>query len=79
MDGVDIPSEFVVYPRSTHNFYVEPQLARNSYDRDLAWFDYWLKDKPYPDTQRELEYNQWKDKRRTLEDPRFSVGSATTK
>jgi hypothetical protein len=54
----------------------EPVLKLDSYRRNLAWFDYWLKDKPYPDKERQKEYDAWKAKRAALGDPRWAGVSA---
>ena len=39
-----VPSEFVVYPRTGHGA-EEPVLLLDSFERNLAWFDRWLKPK----------------------------------
>ncbi len=55
-----IPSEFVVYPRTGHGV-EEPKLREDSITRNLAWFDYWLLGRPYPDRKRQAEYDKWKE------------------
>lgn len=72
MQFFHIPSELVVYPRSGHGWLGEPRLLLDSYNRNIGWFDYWLRDKPYPDKARQEEYDSWKEQRSTLKDPRWS-------
>ncbi|MCI0627433.1 MAG: S9 family peptidase [Acidobacteria bacterium] len=60
----NIPSEFIVYPRTSHGI-EEPLLREDSYKRNLAWFDYWLLDKPYPDPAKQVQYDGWKQQQRT--------------
>jgi dipeptidyl aminopeptidase/acylaminoacyl peptidase len=36
-----IPSLYIVYPRSGHSI-DEPKLRLDSFERQLAWFDYWV-------------------------------------
>jgi dipeptidyl aminopeptidase/acylaminoacyl peptidase len=54
-----VPSEFLVYPRSGHGW-DEPLLMKDAYRRHIAWFDYWIKDRPYPDREKQAEYDAWK-------------------
>jgi len=49
-----VPSEFVVYPRTGHGI-TEPVLIKDSYDRNLEWFDYWVLDKA---TERMKKWRQ---------------------
>jgi dipeptidyl aminopeptidase/acylaminoacyl peptidase len=37
----NVPSLYVVYPRSGHSI-DEPRLRQDSFERQLAWFDYWV-------------------------------------
>ncbi|HLA10822.1 MAG TPA: prolyl oligopeptidase family serine peptidase [Pyrinomonadaceae bacterium] len=63
-----VPSEHVVYPRSTHGW-DEPVLKQDSYLRHISWFDYWLRDKPYRNSALQTQYDRWKVKRaRELQD-----------
>ncbi len=57
-----VPSELLVYPRSGHSW-AEPLLVLDSYNRNLVWFDYWLRDKAHPDKRKEAAYNRWKRQR----------------
>ena len=36
-----VPSLYIVYPRSGHSI-DEPRLRQDSFERQLAWFDYWM-------------------------------------
>jgi dipeptidyl aminopeptidase/acylaminoacyl peptidase len=55
----NLPSEFYVYPRSGHGW-DEPKLMQDSFQRHVAWFDYWIKGKPYPDAKKQQTYDAWK-------------------
>jgi dipeptidyl aminopeptidase/acylaminoacyl peptidase len=57
-----VPAEFYVYPRSGHGW-DEPRLMQDAFQRHLAWFDYWIKDKPYTDAQKQSAYDEWKRSR----------------
>jgi hypothetical protein len=46
-----VPSEWYVYPRSGHGW-DEPGLMLDAYRRHVAWFDYWIHGKPYPDASK---------------------------
>ena len=54
-----VPSEFWIYPRSGHGW-DEPLLKQDAFRRHIAWFDYWLKGKPYPDKKKQAEYDAWR-------------------
>jgi hypothetical protein len=55
----NLPSEFYVYPRSGRGW-DEPKLMQDSFQRHVAWFDYWIKGKPYPDAKKQQTYDAWK-------------------
>jgi dienelactone hydrolase len=57
-----VPSEFYVYPRSGHGW-EEPLLKQDSFHRRIAWFDYWIKDKPSADITKRAAYDAWKQAR----------------
>jgi dipeptidyl aminopeptidase/acylaminoacyl peptidase len=57
-----VPAEFWVYPRSGHGW-DEPKLMQDAYRRHIAWFDYWLLDRTYPDIEKQHRYDEWKAKR----------------
>lgn len=46
-----VPSEWYVYPRSGHGW-DEPGSMLDAYRRHVAWFDYWIHGKPYPDASK---------------------------
>ena len=33
---------------------------QDAYRRHIAWFDYWLLGRPYPDPDNQHRYDQWK-------------------
>jgi dipeptidyl aminopeptidase/acylaminoacyl peptidase len=39
-----VPTEFVIYPRQGHGL-SEPQLIRDAMERNLAWFEAWVRRK----------------------------------
>lgn len=43
----DVPCDFVAYPQSGHTT-DEVALILDAFERNLAWFDYWLLDTPTP-------------------------------
>jgi dipeptidyl aminopeptidase/acylaminoacyl peptidase len=45
LQKMDVPSEFVIYPRSGHGI-SEPWLAADAQDRTRQWFVHWLIEKP---------------------------------
>jgi dipeptidyl aminopeptidase/acylaminoacyl peptidase len=44
---LDVPTEFIRYPRTGHGI-AEPRLRLESAQRNLEWFDYWLRGKATP-------------------------------
>lgn len=57
-----VPSIWRIYPRSGHGW-DEPLLVKDAYEQQIAWWDYWLLDRPYPDAQHQAEFDAWKRKR----------------
>jgi dipeptidyl aminopeptidase/acylaminoacyl peptidase len=55
----NVPTEFYVYPRSGHGW-DEPMLMQDAFHRHIAWFDYWIENKPYPDAKKQQHYDAWK-------------------
>jgi hypothetical protein len=42
-----LPTEVIVYPKTFHNVQI-PNLQRESAERNLCWFRFWLKDEENP-------------------------------
>jgi dipeptidyl aminopeptidase/acylaminoacyl peptidase len=60
-----VPAEHYMYPRSGHGW-DEAALLEDSYNRQIAWIDYWLRDAPYGDAERQRRYDAWKERRLRL-------------
>jgi dipeptidyl aminopeptidase/acylaminoacyl peptidase len=71
----NVPSEFYVYPRSGHGW-DEPMLMQDAFHRHIAWFNYWIKNKPYPDPKKRQDYDVWKHLRGSLEDSCVGIASS---
>lgn len=56
-----VPSEFWVYTSSGHGW-EDPLLKQGAFNRHIAWFNYWIKGKPYPDKRKQREYDAWQKK-----------------
>jgi dipeptidyl aminopeptidase/acylaminoacyl peptidase len=71
-----VPSELVIYPRTAH-WLAEPVLMLDSYRRNIAWWDYWLKDHAYSAGDRQSQYERWKDAQRAAGNARWpdSIGA----
>jgi dipeptidyl aminopeptidase/acylaminoacyl peptidase len=54
-----LPNEFYVYPRTGHVI-TSPRLQRESAERNLDWFRFWLKNEEPRDPGRVREYERWK-------------------
>jgi dipeptidyl aminopeptidase/acylaminoacyl peptidase len=59
-----LPVEFVVYD-SGHGV-TAPAAKRDELVRLGVWFDYWIKNVPYPDEARRRTYDQWRTTRGIL-------------
>lgn len=57
-----VPSEFFVYPRTGHTL-TEPRLQRESAERILDWFLYWLRAVEDPDPAKSAQYGRWREMR----------------
>jgi dipeptidyl aminopeptidase/acylaminoacyl peptidase len=55
----NVPAEFIVYPRTGHGI-EEPLLKQASMERNIAWFDYWMRGEPYPDPAKRRKYDAWR-------------------
>lgn len=53
-----IPAEFIVYPQTGHNVVI-PALQRESAERNLAWFEFWLKGCVSAEAPHEEWYRRW--------------------
>ena len=53
-----LPAEFVIYPRSSHNLHI-PSLQKESAERNLDWFRFWLQDYEDPDIEKTEQYSRW--------------------
>lgn len=62
-----VPSQFVLYDEG-HVFW-RPAAVADQLTRTASWLDYWVRDLPYPDPKRALEYEAWRA-RRASEDRR---------
>ncbi|MEJ1961268.1 MAG: prolyl oligopeptidase family serine peptidase [Gammaproteobacteria bacterium] len=59
-----MPTEFVIYPKSAHGIPL-PRLQRESAERNLDWFRFWLKDEEDPDSTKAEQYSRWRAMRAT--------------
>jgi dipeptidyl aminopeptidase/acylaminoacyl peptidase len=66
-----VPEEWWLYPRSGHGWH-DLSMSVESYDRILAWFDYWLRGAPYPDVAKQKRYDEWIRVRKAAGDPRWA-------
>jgi len=71
-----VPFEFVVYPRTGHTT-DEVALLRDDYQRDLSWFDYWLRDLPVPTPSSRPGMTPGDGRTHPLKDDRCKVDSDT--
>jgi dipeptidyl aminopeptidase/acylaminoacyl peptidase len=53
------PSEFVVYPKTQHNPNL-PAIQRESANRNLDWFAFWLKGEEHSGEGKSDQYRRWK-------------------
>jgi dipeptidyl aminopeptidase/acylaminoacyl peptidase len=63
-----VPTEMNVYPRCGHGC-IEPVMIGEWYRRDTAWLEYWIRNKPYRDPERQKRYDAWKGKSQTAKAP----------
>ena len=57
-----MPTEYIVYPRSGHNITL-PLLKKESAERNLDWFLFWLKGERDPEPDKAGQYIRWDQKR----------------
>jgi dipeptidyl aminopeptidase/acylaminoacyl peptidase len=53
-----LPTEYIIYPRTAHNP-SSPLIQRESAERNLDWFSYWLKGERDPDPAKAEQYSRW--------------------
>jgi hypothetical protein len=58
-----LPTEFVVYPQTDHNI-ATSRLQRESAERNLDWFRFWLKNEEDPDPAKIEQYVRWRQLRK---------------
>jgi dipeptidyl aminopeptidase/acylaminoacyl peptidase len=63
----DIPHEFVIYPRTSHGIDI-PDLQRESAERNLEWFEFWLLGKHSDDPERAEQFSRWMSSRKRAEE-----------
>jgi hypothetical protein len=51
--------EMVIYPNETHVFH-QPDHMLSSMERNLDWFNFWLKGEEAPDPAKKEQYNRWR-------------------
>jgi dipeptidyl aminopeptidase/acylaminoacyl peptidase len=54
-----LPTEMIVYPQTGHNLHI-PRMQKESAERNLDWFRFWLKDEVDPDPAKAAQYDRWK-------------------
>lgn len=54
----NVPAETVIYPRTSH-YITDPELARDSAERNLDWFLFWLKGEEETDSSKTNQYVRW--------------------
>jgi dipeptidyl aminopeptidase/acylaminoacyl peptidase len=57
-----IPVEFRIYDEA--HWFRQPSAILDNLIRTSDWFDYWVRDMPYPDSLRAAKYDAWKKKQR---------------
>jgi dipeptidyl aminopeptidase/acylaminoacyl peptidase len=54
-----MPAEFIVYPRTGHNIRL-PRLQKESAERNLDWFRFWLLGEEDSDPVKAQQYERWR-------------------
>lgn len=54
-----MPAEFIVYPKTGHNIQL-PRLQKESAERNLDWFRFWLLDEEDPNPTKIEQYDRWR-------------------
>lgn len=66
----DIPSEFIVYPRTDHAMTI-PHLKREAAETNLDWFRFWLQGKEDLSTAKVDRYRRWRELRTFAREPQL--------
>ncbi len=53
------PTEFVIYPRTGHNLHL-PNIQRESAERNLEWFAFWLQGEELRADEKPEQYIRWR-------------------
>lgn len=69
-----VPTEFIVYPQTGHNPTM-PKLQKESAERNLAWFEFWLLDRECPDSGDCTRYVRWEKMRSHASRTSFGAGN----
>jgi hypothetical protein len=56
---VGMPTEFIIYPKTGHNLAI-PRLQREAAQRNLDWFEFWLRDRENADSEAAAQYARWR-------------------
>jgi dipeptidyl aminopeptidase/acylaminoacyl peptidase len=59
LQRLEIPAEFLVYDEG--HVTQRPAAAVDELTRLADWFDYWLRNLPYPDAARAKAYDAWRN------------------
>jgi hypothetical protein len=62
LDTHGVPVEMILHPKDGHGIMTSDRI-RDYNARNLAWFNYWLKGEPYPDAERQREFDAWRNGR----------------
>jgi len=54
-----LPTEMVIYPKTGHNVGI-PSLQKESAERNLDWFRFWLLSEEDPDSAKADQYERWR-------------------
>lgn len=57
-----LPAEFIVYPQTSHNIHI-PSLQRESAERNLDWFRFWLLGQEDRSLDKVEQYERWRTMR----------------
>ena len=57
-----MPTEYFIYPKTGHNPSI-PRIQKESAERNLDWFRFWLKGEKDPSSQKVDQYVRWKEMR----------------